>query len=130
MRESISRSKRIFTRTPGERAFDRCLFPFAVSFVVSFVLGVIGGPWLRSPSRPASELALTTPSQFPLPIPSWHLWLYFALGLVGALLWLRALLTLIGAWRDPSAKIQRFACCFLLIPFASIVYILLSAPFR
>src|SRR4051812_12968028 len=85
------RRERIFARTPGERAFDRCLFPFALSFVVSIVLGIIGRFRHRSPPHPQTESALTTPLSIPVPPPTpvWHLWLCFAIGLVLAALWVR-----------------------------------------
>ena len=126
MNESVRRSKRIFARTPGEQAFDRCLFPFAASFLVTIVLFIIGGIRHRSPSHTRSESALAVQ----LPDPVWLPWLYFALGLVLAGLWFRALLSLISAWRDPSATVLRFVSCVLLLPFAFMAFTFLSTPFR
>ena len=114
MNETVSRLKRIFARTPGERAFDRCLFPLAVFFVLSIVVGIIG----------ESVLAVSLPS------PVWLTWLGFALGLILAVLWFRALFSVISAWRDPSATILRFVSCVLLLPFAYLAFTFVSIPFR
>lgn len=119
---SFSTSKRIFARTPGERAFDRCLFPYAVFFMFGTALGIIGGLRRRSPShsRPESVLAVSPPSS------AWFPWLTFGLGLILTVLWFRALISVIDAWHDPSAKVLRFVSCILLLPFAYAAFTLVS----
>ena len=125
---TIARSNQVarkYGRTPGERAFDRCFLPFAAFFVLSLVFEVIA--WrLRPTSKPPTEAQLAAE----LPPPGWHLWLPFAFGLFLAVLWVRALITLVSVWRDPSSAVLRFSASVLLVPFAVVTSRLLLTPFQ
>ena len=116
---------RKYGRTPGERAFDRCFLPFAAFFVLSIISEFIA--WrLRPPYKPPTEAQLAAE----LPPPAWHLWLPFAFGLLLAVLWVRALITLVSVWRDPTSRVLRFSASVLLIPFAVVTCRLLLTPFQ
>jgi hypothetical protein len=65
-----------------------------------------------------------------IPHSAWLVWFPFALGLLFAVLWVRAITSLIAAWSDPSAKILRFCALILLIPFAAVAVEFLLVPFR
>lgn len=121
-----SRTARILQRSPGEVAFDRCFFPLAALFFL--VVGEAAAdslPALFTPVRPraARELALATPAS------KWSLWVAFSVGLVAALLWLRALVSVAGAWHDPSTRVLRFSALGLLLFLAWAVVRLLLLPF-
>ena len=105
---------------PGEIAFDRCFIPVAI-------LATLGGT-----EQAVRALWLGDAERLPETSPRWaaYEWLWCGIGLAFACLWVRALLTLVRAWRDPSARILRFSASVLLIPFATAVWLLLRAPFR
>lgn len=111
-------------RLPGEIAFDRCFLPLVGLIIFSINFQVI----LRklSPSLLHTEEQLAAA----LPAPSWPVWVWFAAGVVLALLWIRAVVTLTKAWHDSSSRILRFSAFVLLFPFAVCTYQLLVAPFR
>ena len=111
-------------RLPGEIAFDRCFMPVAALFILKLVFFAIGLTYER-PKGPPTEAELATQ----LPPPAWHGWLFCGVGVVLAFLWVRALVTLIRAWSDPSSRVLRFAAVVLLIPFAIATCRFLLAPF-
>jgi hypothetical protein len=112
-------------RLPGEIAFDRCFFPIAALFTFNIVWWILS---IRQDQtfKPPTEADLAAE----LPPPAWHLWLSFALGLVFAVLWFRALASVLRAWRDPSSRILRFSASVLLVPFAIAACRLLLTPFQ
>ena len=112
-------------RLPGEIAFDRCFLPLATLSVLSFIVEFIA--WrLRPPYKPETEAQLSAA----IPPPAWHAWLPFAVGLLLAVLWVRALVSLVRVWRDPSSRVLRFSASVLLIPFAVVTCRLLHTPFQ
>ena len=112
-------------RLPGEVAFDRCFLPLAALSILSIAYQIIA--WrLRPPYKPPTEAQLAAE----LPPPAWHLWLPFAFGLLLAVLWVRALITLVSVWRDPTSRVLRFSASVLLIPFAVVTCRLLLTPFQ
>jgi hypothetical protein len=135
---------RRYSRTPGEQAFDRCFFPIAALFVFGVVLrlyplvalfvgevavGIIG--WtIGQSSEPGTDTDTgDVPVSAQIPHSAWLVWFSFALGLVLAILWVRAVAGLIATWADPSARILRFPALVLLVPFACVVVKLLLMPF-
>jgi len=111
-------------RLPGEIAFDRCFLPLAALSLFNIIFAIIT---LRlSPSEPLTEEQLAAE----MPPPLWHAWLWFALGLLLAVLWFRAIVSLVRAWRDPSSRVLRFSASVLLIPFAVATFRLLLTPFQ
>jgi len=118
-------------RTPGERAFDRCFLPVAILPVATvFTLNIVSIfiTWKTHPpyKPPCKSDAIATPPSASV----WLGWLSFGIGILLVVLWIRALVTLIGAWNDPSSKLLRFSALMLLIPFAAIALLLLQAPFH
>ena len=112
-------------RLPGEVAFDRCFLPLATLFILSIITEFVA--WMvRPPYKPESEAQLSAAM---LP-PAWNVWLPFTVGLLFAVLWLRALISLATAWRDPSSRVLRFSASVLLIPFAIVTCQLLFTPFQ
>lgn len=111
-------------RLPGEIAFDSCFLPILALFLLNFTAILIGWIVRFAESRSKGQL---TAGMHP---PHWHVWLWFALGLVFAGLWIRALIALIKAWRHPSSKILRFSASVLLIPLAVAAVCLLRVPFQ
>lgn len=111
---------------PGEIAFDRCFLPVAAYCAITFFVGVARLSASKSSPLPITEEALAAE----LPPPFWQAWVWFALGLLLAALWCRALVTLARAWRDPSSRIVRFPASVLLIPFAVVAYQLIVLPYR
>ena len=93
--------KFFFKRSPGERAFDFCLLPFAVSFFLAVIGGIL-------------EWALGTRDSDP---DSAHLprSLSLMLGLGLTVYWLWALRGVVRAWRDPQAHVLRYASSGLLL---------------
>lgn len=111
-------------RLPGEIAFDRCFLPLIALSLFNIAFAIITGR--LDQSEPLTEVKLAAP----VPPPLWHAWLWFALGLLLAALWFRAIVTLARAWRDPSARVLRFSASVLLLPFAVVTYQLLLTPFQ
>jgi hypothetical protein len=89
------RIARIYGPTPGEMAFDRCLFPFVALFAFCA-------------SRPFEEQES---------LRAWFVWLDVALGVFAVVLWIRALIGLLQVWRDPSSRVLRFSASVLLFGF-------------
>jgi hypothetical protein len=75
-------------RTPGEIAFDRCFFPFALFFLFPSFVDI-------------QSLPLRWIGIFFMPL--------------AIVLWGRALISLIKGWRDPAAKILRVVSLVLLL---------------
>lgn len=119
--EQVARKR---PRLPGEIAFDRCLIPLVGLILLKVVVAT--GEEIQRPENPLTEAQLAAE----IPPPLWHAWLWFALGLLLAALWLRAAVTLVRAWRDPSSKVLRFSACVLLLPFAVATCRLLGTPFQ
>jgi hypothetical protein len=111
-------------RLPGEIMFDRCFLPLVALFLLNLVVGII--EWSQRSRKPLTEAQLAAE----MPPPQWHAWLWFVLGCLLAALWLRAIITLVRAWRDPSSRVLRFSASVLLIPFAAATYRLLFTPFQ
>jgi hypothetical protein len=120
-REQILRKR---GRLPGEIAFDRCLLPLAAFAVLS-----VAREWLDRFYRLTKPITEAQPD-VEVSSPPWLVWLSFTLGLLYAFLWIRAVVTLIHAWNDPSSRILRFSAFVLLIPFAWIACELLLKPFH
>src|SRR5687767_12952065 len=99
-------------RLPGEIAFDHCFLPLVALSLFNIVFWIIARN-LR-PSEPLTEAQRAAE----MPPPAWHASFWFALGLLLAVLWFRALVSLVRAWRDPSSKVLRFSAAALLLPFA------------
>src|SRR5829696_8475663 len=100
-------------RLPGEVAFDRCFLPLIAISVITTAFEIFHGGFTRSSgSLSETDLAAQTPP------PIWLPWSTFALGILMAVLWVRALTSLVWAWRDPSSRVLRFSASVLLIPFA------------
>lgn len=111
-----SEATRKHGRTPGERAFDRCLLPLVALFGFSLINEFFA--WrLRFPYKPQ------------MPPLVWPAWLPFTVGLILAALWVRAVVSLVAVWRDPSSRVLRFSASILLIPFAFVTCHLLLTPF-
>src|SRR5687767_6672648 len=110
-------------RLPGEVAFDRCFLPLVSFWIFNIVFFFVGQ---GGPSKPRSEAELAAET----PPPIWQAWLWFAIGLVLAAFWFRAVITLTRAWQDPSSRVLRFSASVLLIPFANSAYRLLLTPFQ
>lgn len=111
-------------RLPGEIAFDRCFLPVAALFVLNLISGTMSFRQYQTLKPPTeAELAMQIPQAVP------HVWLPFAFGLLLAVLWLRAIISLVGAWRDPSSRVLRFSASVLLVPFAVATCRLLGTPF-
>jgi len=118
--KQVERKRR---RLPGEIAFDRCFLPLVALSLLNIFVGII--EWRNRPSAPLTEAQLDAE----MPPPLWHAWLSFGLGLLLAALWVRAVVTLTRAWRDPSSRVLRFSASVLLIPFAVATCRLLLTPF-
>jgi hypothetical protein len=119
--KQVARKRR---RLPGEIAFDRCFLPLVALSLLNITLSII--EWRSSPSEPYTEEQLAAQ----MPPPLWHAWLWFTLGLLLAVLWFRAVVTLARAWRDPSSRVLRFSASVLLIPFAVATCRLLLTPLQ
>lgn len=119
-------------RSPGEIALDQCFLPL-VTFVVLLVTFVVFSlafnfiAWGISP--PYRELMETRLAEGLLGT-GWDGGISLVAGLCLALLWLRAVVTLIGVWRDPSSRILRFSASALLILSAGVIYNLLFYSFK
>ena len=111
-------------RLPGEVAFDRCFLPLVALSVFNIVFAIIADRGTPSESLSEEQLAAE------MPLPIWHAWLWFALGLLLAGLWFRAVVSLVRTWRDPSSRVLRFSASVLLIPFAVATCRLLLTPFQ
>ena len=123
-RRRWERTKRVFARTPGERAFDRCFFPLAIFFVGSVNLTAIEiVRQQRSGSNDTPHRALALLS------PEWLPWTSLIVGVLFSFLWVRALFSVIRSWDDPSARILRKVSCILLVSFAAVTYSLLTGGF-
>jgi len=121
-------SSRKFRRLPGEVAFDRCFFPVAVMFCSGVIFNIIA---LAHRNR-LKDANIRGDGLHPADVGAphaWWLWFYFTLGVVLAVLWVRAFLTLIRDWRDPSARVLRFPAAVLLFPFAGTALIFLRLIF-
>lgn len=105
-------------RTPGEQAFDRCFLPVAALFVFHITTFLTAWGLYPHPYKLAS-----------IPVSSWELWTSFSIGVLLAVLWFRALASLVKGWRDPSSRVLRFSASVLLFPFALAVFGFLTAPF-
>jgi hypothetical protein len=114
-----------YDRTPGERAFDRCFLPLAAFFVLE-VIAASAAAKLRPPHKPQTEAQLAAAMP---PSSAWQVWIAFAIGILLAVLWVRAFASLVSAWQDPSSRV-RFSALVLLIPFAMTAYQLLLTPFQ
>ena len=112
-------------RLPGEIAFDRCFLPLVAVIVLQIIYRNASSEFFV-----ASEALNTEEFTATISPPLWHAWLWFTFGLLLAVLWVRAVLTLARAWRDPSSRVVRFSSCVVLIPFAIITFGLLLHPFR
>ena len=112
--------------SPGERAFDRCFYPFGAVLALALA-GILGELFISYTvtHKPHSEAEF----EVTVPDPAWHTWLPFTLGVLLCIYWLWAFWSLLRAWRDPRARILRFSALFLLLFDASIAYLLLSSPF-
>jgi hypothetical protein len=113
-------------RLPGEIAFDRCFLPL----VAVIVLQMVYTAFLWVPMMGSSEGLTEEEVAAAIPPPLWHAWFWFTIGLLLAILWFRAIITLARAWRDPSSRVIRFAACVVLIPFAAVTCGLLLNPLR
>lgn len=122
MNALAAKSKR--RRLPGEVAFDRCFIPVAIIFVARMILAGVAVLYFGASKAPTkAELAVQS-----LPIMGLT-WLLPLAGLVLALLWLRAVWTLVRVWNEPSARVLRFPAMVLLIPFGLVARHLLLSPF-
>jgi hypothetical protein len=92
-------------RTLGEKAFDRCFFSIVFLGVGILVL-----------------------SRMPLFAFRMEALAQFFMGVVGAGLWVHALIGLIAGWRDPAARLLRFCALVFLLGLGISVMALLSAP--
>ena len=99
LRFAAGRSR--WSRTPGEKAFDRCFFPWVFSGIYSAMLfhGV-------------------------------HAWGLFAVGVISAAFWVGGLISLIAGWRDPAARLLRLCALWFLLGLGISTLALLSAPVR
>ena len=95
-----SRSTRT-SRSAGERAFDRCFFPFALYVVYMLALSAV----LEYPPSPDPDMP---------GVPPIFVWVLFSLGLLLCTHWVWALRSVITAWRDPFARVLRFSSLGLL----------------
>jgi hypothetical protein len=113
-------------RSPGERAFDRCFYPFGAILALALA-GIFGELFISHTvtHKPRSEAELAaTPAD-----PAWHTWLPFTLSMLLCIYWLWAFWSVLRAWRDPRVRVLRFSALFLLLLDAGIAYVLLSYPF-
>jgi hypothetical protein len=107
-------------------AFDRCFLPLAALFLLSGASEAIVYRNHAVHKVPTEEKLA---AKLPVAPSEWEVWLPFALGLVLVVLWLRALLGLLGTWSDPSFRVLRFSASVLLVPFALVACHLLRLPF-
>jgi hypothetical protein len=118
------------SRSPGERAFDRCFYPFGAILALA-LLGILEGIFANLfvsrtlIHKPHSEAELAAA----VPDPAWHTWLPFILGVLLCVYWLWAFFGVLSTWRDPRARVLRFSALFLLLFDACIAYGLLTFPF-
>ena len=121
-----SRIARILLRTPGEVAFDRCFFPLAAVCILDVLangVAIVYDSATSTQGHTEAEIAVAAP------VSRWPLWIAFLIGLVTAFLWLRALISVVMAWRDPSASVLRFSAVGLLLFLAVVTVSLLRLPF-
>lgn len=111
-------------RLPGEIAFDRCFMPVVALFVLKLIFVLIELAH-EHPNRLPTEAELAAQ----LPPPAWQGWLFCGVGVVLAFLWVRAVVSLVRAWSDPSARVLRFVAVVLLVPFGIATCRYLLAPF-
>jgi hypothetical protein len=104
-------------RSPGERAFDRCLFPFLLHLLQALALGV------------ASLMDSRSDDGMP-PVPRLIVWALFSLDLLLCGHWAWAFRSVIAAWRDPFARVLRFSSLGLLLLYTPIIVGILRLPFR
>jgi len=88
---------RKYGRTPGEKAFDRCFLPLAAVSVLGVVVGII--EWMSDRADKHVTEATIGNALGPAPIPhsGWLVWFPFALGVLLAVLWVRAVVSLVAA---------------------------------
>ncbi len=101
-------------RSAGERAFDRCLFPFVLHFIQAVLLGVVS--------------TLNSDDDMPS-VPQFVIWVMFGFDLLLCLHWAWAARSVIVAWRDPYAKVLRFSSLGLLLLYSPIIVGILRLPF-
>ena len=104
------------SRSAGERAFDRCFFPFALYlFYLIALAAVFEVPPSSDPDMPG--------------VPPVFVWVLFALGILLSIHWVWALRSVIAAWRDPFARVLRFSSLALLIFAGAIICGLVRLPY-
>ncbi len=113
-------------RSPGERAFDLCFYPFGV--VLAFAFASLFGDLLMSDST--SRNAQNGRSLIAAVLdPTWYRLVQFAIGELLCVYWLWALWCVLRAWRDPGARVLRFSALFLLLFDGCMAFGLLTSPF-
>jgi hypothetical protein len=108
----MPRPRVIHGRSPGERAFDWCLLPYFLCFLVtltSFFRLTIHG-------RGNERVAMTgeRPSII-VPDPAWHPWIPFGIGILLAIYWVWTFRNLLRSWSDPFARVLRYCSVVLLL---------------
>lgn len=114
-------------RSPGERAFDRCFYPFGVVLllpVITMAIHLVVRPSTPHRQRSEAELAAAMPD------PAWLSWIPFTLGVLLCAYWVWALWSVLRAWHDPAARILRVSSILLLLFDAGIILALISEPFQ
>lgn len=113
-----------FSRSPGERAFDRCFYPFG-AILGLWIVGIFVDAFFRDSGarKLHSEAELSTA----VPDPAWHAWLPYAISVILCGYWFWALLSVLRAWTDPRARILRLSALTLLIFYAGVAYLLLTS---
>ena len=111
-----SEAYRSMGRSPGEQAFDRCLFAFGIYFLL------LPGLILFGCLLPDSDESFGPP---PL-----VLWCLFIIGTLTLIHWLWALRSVVRAWHDAPARVLRFASVGILFLEVGVLLLLLHAPLR
>jgi len=111
-------------RSPGERAFDRCVLPTALVFGFTMV-----GCFLAALGKQAVKQAPTDPDMGTwLPAAPWFIWLPFVCGILFAAYWLWALRSVMRSWADPVVRVLRFCSLSLLFGQFFAIISLLTSP--
>lgn len=103
---NTQKEKRV-PRPPGQIVFDRCFLPVAAIVILRIL-------WIFFQWHAPSELDYYKKYPFRIPL-DFEDQFWFMFGLVLVALWIRASLTLIKFWGDPSLKYTRLAACLLFI---------------
>ena len=125
------RSRSLHVRSPGERAFDRCILPSAVAVLLVLIQILVSMEEVNHALHEPTEVELAAVA----PDPIWHAWIPFMLiwipfmfGILLAIYWVWAFRGVLRSWSDPVARILRFSSLGLLLGQLFGIFKLLIAP--